>query len=233
MRIPFAAITLLFIFISSATAEELKGDKAAVALVHKMLDRLGGAEIWAESKTLYLEYGGWRSNPAQAMDERAWRSLASPDQKVIFEGARSDVAFYMTEDASWLEFSERGPRRFSEEEHAGNLDFWNYDFYTVIHNLARGDDRITLRLEQPQTVRLEGPNGADWGWFEIDATGQPVRWGAKSGDDDLEYVYGPVRAYGNLNFPAWGASTDGFWRFEYDVVDLSRDAFPMELTPPA
>lgn len=232
MRIALAAFMLSLTLLSSAGAQDLKGDEAAVALVQKMLDRLGGAEIWSESQMLYLEYSGWRSDPAEPVDERAWRSLAAPDQKVVFEGARSDVTFNMTEDASWLEFSEREPRIFTEEEHAENLDFWNYDFYTVIHNLARGDDRITLALEEPQTVRLKGPRGADWGWFEIDATGQPVRWGAPSGDEDLEYVYGPVRAYGNINFPAWGAATNGFWRFEYSVVDLSRDAFPLALTPP-
>lgn len=214
-------------------AADLKGDREAVALADKMIERLGGAQVWAEAKSLYVEYEGWRSDPAQPVDERAWRSLDKPDQKVIFEGRKSDTTFYMTAEASWLEFSERETRIFNAEEHAENLNFWNYDFYTIIHNLARADERIRLEFKEPRTVRIKGPRNADWGWFEIDATGQPIRWGAVSGDDELEYIYGPVKAFGNINFPAWGTASNGFWRFEYTKVDVSREPAPIDLTPPA
>jgi len=211
---------------------DLKGDAEAIARAELMIERLGGETVWAEAKTLYVEYEGWRSDPAQPIDERAWRSLATPDQKVTFEGRRGDVTFNMTKDASWLDFSNRPTRRFTDEEHANNLDFWNFDFYTILHNLARGDDRLTLRFEAPRTVRIRGPRDADWGWFEIDDTGQPIRWGAPDGDDQLEYLYGPVKAYGNINFPAWGTAVDGFWRFEYTDVDVSREPLRLDLTPP-
>lgn len=224
--------TFLIFAPAPSTAADLKGDTQAVALTEKMVERLGGAEVWSEAKSLYLEYEGWRSDPAQPIDERAWRSLDRPDQKVVFEGRRSDTTYHMTADASWLEFSERPTRRFSAEEHAQNIDFWNYDFYTIIYNLARGDKRLRLEFEEPRTVRIKGPGRADWGWFEIDATGQPIRWGANYGDDELEYLYGPVRAFGNINFPAWGAAHDGFWRFEYKTVDVSRQPIPVTLTPP-
>lgn len=217
----------------SATAHaQLKGDREAVALAEKMIDRLGGAEIWSESKTLYLEYSGWRANPAQPVDERAWRSLSTPDQRISFDGRNAEVVFNLNNEASWLEFSDHEPRRFNAEEHTENLAFWNYDFYTIIANLARGDKRLRLEFEAPQTIRIKGPDRADWGWFEIDATGQPIRWGAMSGDEALEYVYGPVRAFGNINFPAWGAATDGFWRFEYKIVDLRREAFVLNAKAP-
>jgi hypothetical protein len=232
MRLISYALCAFLFSLHTATAQELKGDEEAAELVRKMLERLGGAEIWSEARTLHLEYSGWNARPAQAVDEHAWRALDKPDQRVTFEGRRSDTTYNMTQNASWLEFSERAPRRFTPEEHAQNLAFWNYDFYTILHNLARGDERITLRFEEPQTVRINGPQNADWGWFEIDGAGQPVRWGASYGDEPLEYLYGPVRRYGNINFPAWGAATDGSWRFEYTVVDVSRDPFPYELTPP-
>ena len=219
-------------FLSSNAAAELKGSNDAKARIDLMLNRLGGAEIWSEATTLYLEYSGWRADPAQPIDERAWRSLSTPDQKVIFEGRFSDTTYHMNEDASWLSFSERPARRFNEEEHALNLKFWNYDFYTALHNLALGDERITVRMGGDRIVRLTGPNNADWGWFEIDDTGQPIRWGAKYGEDELEYLYGPVRAFGNINFPAWGTASNGSWRFEYTTVDVSREPFHLVVEPP-
>ena len=229
----WTGLAVLAAMATNAAGAELKGDAEARARIDKMIERLGGAAVWSEAKSLYVEYEGWRSDPAQPIDERAWRGLSEPNQHVVFEGRRGDVTFNMTQDASWLDFSNRPTRRFNDEEHARNLDFWNFDFYTVIHNLARGDDRITLQFEEPRTVRIRGPEDADWGWFEIDDTGQPVRWGAPDGDDQLEYIYGPVRAYGNINFPAWGTARDGFWRFQYTEVDVSREPLDMSLTPPA
>ena len=225
-------LTLGLLAASAPANAELRGEPEAIERVELMIERLGGATIWSQANSLYLEYEGWRSDPAQPVDERAWRSLATPDQRVIFEGRRGDVTFSMTPERSWLEFSNRDPRMFNDEEHADNLDFWNYDFYTVLYNLARGDVRIRVTLEEPRVVRLSGPNNADWGWFEIDDTGQPVRWGATSGDDQLEYLYGPVKAFGNINFPAWGTAVDGFWRFDYKTVDVSREPFVLERQPP-
>jgi len=211
----------------------LKGDAEAIALTEKMIDRLGGPEAWSGARSLYLEYSGWRGDVSQPVDERAWRDLHEPYQRMIFESRRAEAVFNMTAEASWIEHSERGIIRQSAEQHANNLDFWNFDFYTILYNLARGDDRITVSLDEPQTVRLTGPGGADWGWFEIDQTGQPIRWGAPDGDGGrLEYIYGPVRAYGNINFPAWGTAADGFWRFDYKVVDVSRHPLEIKLTPP-
>lgn len=221
--------------IGAAGAEspaDLKGDAKAVERIGLMIDRLGGAEIWSEAESLYLEYEGWNASPAQAVVEHAWRDFREPNERIVFEGRRSDTTFHMTREESWLTFSERMPRVFSAEEHDANLDFWNFDFYTILHNLARGDERITLRFEEPRTVRIEGPRKADWGWFEIDDTGQPVRWGASYNGDPLEYIYGPVTAYGNINFPAWGTASDGSWRFQYRVVDISRSPIDVDLTPP-
>ncbi|MHA7870780.1 MAG: hypothetical protein ACX939_00365 [Hyphococcus sp.] len=225
-----AAAALAFMATPSSAA--LNGDPQAIALAEKMIDRLGGPEIWSSTRTLYVEYEGWRGDVSEPVVERAWRDLAEPRQKIVFERRSAEVVWVITPDASWLEHSSRGLIKQTEDEHRNNLDFWNYDFYTILYNLARGDERLTLSLEEPQTVRMTGPGGADWGWFEIDQTGQPIRWGAPDGDDALEYVYGPVKAFGNINFPAWGTASNGFWRFDYTDVDVSRHPLDIDLTPP-
>ena len=221
------------ILLSTAPASaELKGDAKAVALAEKMIDRLGGEEVWSSARSLYLEYEGWRGDLSEPVVERAWRELDAPRQKLIFERRTAEVTWVITPEESFFLHSSRGLIRQDNVQHANNLDFWNYDFYTIIYNLARGDERLRLSFEEPQTVRIQGPGGADWGWFEIDQTGQPVRWGAPDGDDTIEYIYGPVRAFGNINFPAWGTAHDGFWRFDYQTVDVSRHPLDIDLTPP-
>lgn len=220
LRILAAAIVFMTAAILPATAQGLKGDQEAVAAIEGMIDRLGGKDVWSGARSLYVEYHGWRTEPNQPVVERAWRDLQEPYQHAIFEGRSFDTKFSMTPKASWLTRI-AGQQRFSEEEHAANLDFWNYDFYTIIRNLAAGDARISVKTSEDGRIMVVGPNGADWGWFEIDGTGQPIRWGAPDGDGALEYLYGPVRTFGNINFPAWGTARDGSWRFDYITVGKS------------
>ena len=224
-------ISIMIITVLPANAK-LKGDAEAIALANKMIERLGGAEAWSEARSLYLEYDGWRGDVSQPVMERGWRDLAEPRQRLIFESRRAEAIINITPDVSWIEHSESGARRQSDETHQENLNFWNFDFYTMIRNLAAGDERLTLKFDPPQTIHIKGPKNADWGWFEIDQTGQPIRWGAPDGEEKLEYIYGPVKAYGNINFPEWGTASDGFWRFNYRVVDVSKHPLNIEMEAP-
>lgn len=230
MRMMLAVTGAVAALLADASAE-LKGDAEAIARVDSMIERLGGADIWASARTLTLVYHGWRTEPSEPVIETAIRDLIEPVQQMTFEGRSFVTTFAMTPKASWL-VRTNGVRRFTEDEHALNVAFFDFDFYTILRNLAAGDDRISVRAEGERIVRLTGPEGADWGWFEIDATGQPVRWGASYGDEPLEYLYGPVKSFGNINFPAWGTASDGSWRFDYDVVDVDREAPDLNLTPP-
>ena len=223
---------LLFSIFNVAARAELRGDPEAVALANRMIERLGGAEAWSEARSLYLEYDGWRGDISQPVMERAWRDLAEPRQRLVFESRRAEAILIVTPDVSWIEHSETGVQRQSDNTHNENLYFWNFDFYTMIRNLAAGDERLFLEFKAPQTIEIKGPNEGDWGWFEIDQTGQPIRWGAPDGDDTLEYIYGPVKAFGNVNFPEWGTAADGFWRFNYRVVDISKHPLEGEFSFP-
>ena len=42
----------------------------------------------------------------------------------------------------------------------------------------------------------------------------------------------PVRKFGNINFPAGGAATDGFWRFQYVTVEVSPYPTKVSLSLP-
>lgn len=232
VRSMIAVFSALMAALASAQAQDLKGDADAVDAVRLMIDRLGGEEVWSNARSMHLVYEGWRTEPPEPVVEEAWRDLAEPYQHAVFEGRSFETKFSMTPDASWLSLTGRH-RPFTDEEHGENLAFWDFDFYTIIRNLAAGDERITLRTGAGGRVLIEGPGGADWGWFEIDAAGQPVRWGAVyGGDEPLEYLYGPVKSFGNVNFPAWGTASDGSWRFDYLTIDVSRDPIPFEITPP-
>ncbi len=227
---PLAGIISILLLAGSAAAADapLKGDPRAVASIERMLERLGGRAAWAGARTLQLEYRVWRTDPDESLTELAWRDLRKPNQRIELTNSSQPVVWAFTPSGGWAH--RRGEVvSIPPERHAEALEFWPYDFYTIIRLFAVGDPRINLEFSEPRRVVVKSSAGADWGWWEIDATGQPLKWGATSGDEVLEYVYGPVRPFGPIAFPAWGSSVDGTWRFEYASVSLSDEAIAPSL----
>ncbi|MDX1518138.1 MAG: hypothetical protein R3288_14935 [Woeseiaceae bacterium] len=208
---------------------ELRGDDEAVERVTKMLDQLGGADLWARSKHLYVEQSGWFTGPSEAAVEYVWRSFESPAQHAHIIGRHTDTVHIMTDAGAWT--NRKGvvtvmPR----DDHARAVAGWFNGSYTMIHRLATADSALWLDFEAPHRVRILDENREEISWYDINEFGHLMKWGrtAPSGDT-LEYVYGPMRDFGNLRFPAWGAAVDASWRYSYEKFVLSMEPIDPEL----
>ena len=67
------------------------------------------------------------------------------------------------------------------------------------------------------------------GTFWVNGDGELYRW---RHDDGTEYVYGPHRKFGDINFPDWGTQVDGSWSFYYVTVHWSTEAPSVSFEPP-
>ncbi len=95
------------------------------------------------------------------------------------------------------------------------------------------DPRLRLAWQEPDRVVVSTAGGRERGWWRIDETGAPLQWGAATPTGGtVAYVYGPVKAFGTVNFPAWGAALDGWWRWDYVKVDVSTGPLAVSLEPP-
>lgn len=218
---------------AAAQEARLAGDARAVEAVERMLKRLGGRAVWARARTLYLEYDGWRLRPNEPVIERAWRDLREPYQRAEYEGRTFYVVYGLSPQQSWVSRNGR-VTLVDAAEHATTLEEYPYDFYAIIHNLAAADSRLRLEWREPNRVMVKTADGRERCWWIIDSTGAPIKWGAPAsgGNPPLEYIYGPVRQFGNINFPAWGSSMDGGWRWTYLKVDVSTEPLSVSVTPP-
>jgi hypothetical protein len=226
-----AALLLASFVLTSAAAEPvgLQGDPRAIERIQKMLDQLGGERTWADARTLYLDYRGMRTNPDGPLIERAWRDLQEPNQRIELEGADLNLTWTFTPKSGWVH-RKTGVTQIPPERLAGAIADWPFDFYTIIRSFAVADQDFTLEFVEPMRVVVKSRKGESWGWWEIDSDGALVRWGTTFGDGEVvEYVYGPIRDYESVRFPAWGAAVDGSWRFEYHEVRLSPQPIPAEL----
>ena len=190
-----------------------------------MLEAIGGAEAWASGRTLELTYRGWWTDRPGDVIERAWRDLAHPNQRIEIEAASVDVAVVLTADQGWRTRNDSTTTLGDDvlREHRG---FWPKGLLHPSAPLARSDPDLWVSSGGEQRVVVHSERQGEIGWFEIASDGGIVRWGTVDRGEPLEYVYGPMRDFGPLRFPAWGASLDGSWRFEYERVVLSDAPIP-------
>jgi hypothetical protein len=212
----------------ACAADRLQGDPQAVASVEAMLERMGGREIWARTRSLHLEYRVWRTDPDETMTERAWRDLQEPNQRIEFDSPSEPVTWAFTPRSGWVS-REGTVKEISAAGHASAVGFWPADFYTMIHRLAVADPGVVLAFVPPRRVRVDSAEGVELGWWEIDSSGQLLKWGSVSDGEQLEYVYGPLKTFGEISFPAWGSAVDGSWRFEYANVSVDPAPIPAPL----
>ncbi|MCG8435219.1 MAG: hypothetical protein MJA83_14430, partial [Gammaproteobacteria bacterium] len=130
-RILAAVVMLVFLTPPALAQQRLQGDPEAVARVELMLERLGGAEVWARTRTLYMMYQGWRIDPDEPVIEEAWRDLAQPGEYIVFEGRSFKFERIFTRQAGWHVRNNEVRELTAEQQRAG-LDFWPRDFYTMI-----------------------------------------------------------------------------------------------------
>jgi hypothetical protein len=220
------------IAISAQETPRLQGDPQAVAAIERMLERLGGQAVWARTRTLYVEYDGWRTRPNEPVVERAWRDLAEPRQRAEYQGRSFLTTYGLSPERGWIDRDGK-LEVYDAERHAATVERYPFGFYSSLRTLAVADSRIRLAWQEPDRVIVRTADGRERGWWQIDSTGAPIRWGAGSGDTAVEYVYGPVRPFGTVNFPAWGASRDGWWRWDYVRIEPSPSALDVSLDPPA
>ena len=220
--------------VSADDNKRLKGDAEAVDAIERMIERFGGKEVWSRAVILYVEYDGWRTDPDEPMIERAWRNVREPLQRSEFEGQSFYTVSVISPEASWRsrngEVSIRTP-----EQHAATIDRYPFGFYNSLHTFAVADERVRLEwVASQERVIVKSADGTERSWYEIDGTGALLRWGAGLSDGrQFSYVYGPMRSFGNVNFPAWGTADDGWWRWNYVAVDVSTESeFPVSVAMP-
>ena len=216
-------------FAAAESPAELRGDAEAVERVSLMLDLMGGAELWARSKHLYIEQRGWFAGPSEPATEQAWRSLTSPARHSRIVGRHTDTTHVVGETGGWT----RRKGEITEmpgDEHARRSETWQNSSYVMLRQLAIGNPSLHVTFTEPHRVRIFDESGAEISWYDINEYGHWMKWGRGSEPDTrLEYVYGPPRDFGILRFPAWGAATDASWRYEYETVELHFEPIPEHL----
>jgi hypothetical protein len=220
----FGALVIGLAIAAVAPAYAMTGDADALALARRMIENMGGREAWANARWLYAREEAHYANRASPADAQFWRRLDAPGGRwrIRATGYSRDVVWnqgagYRVIDGAHAEFSATDLQQ--------EVGWWRGDIYTMYSRLAREDEglRLTRTGERSFSV-LDANDGSFLGEFTVDHNGALSRWRYGFGANAVEYIYGPLRDFGAIRAPSWGALSDGSFRFSYvDVRLVQRD----------
>ena len=231
-RVACFMITLVFTFLNISAQDKnlnLIGDSTAVALVENMIYEMGGKSLWKRSRHLYIEQHGWFTKPSGAAVEKTWRDLKEPNRRMYISRRFKETTHVFTPEYSWIK-RDGDLEYLSKDQHASFIRGWPNGSYNMLSRFAQGDQNIVLKYEAPYKVIVFDKSGKELSYYEINDQGHMMKWGTNHPSGVVvEYVYGPPKDFGNIKFPAWGTSVDGYWRYNYVSVILSMDPIDSEL----
>lgn len=103
----------------------------------------------------------------------------------------------------------------------------------MYHRFAVGDETLKLISTGERAFRIEhAETGTPLGSFSVSAEGGVLVWSSGDTDFDVTYVYGPLKSFGAIRLPEWGAQTNGGWRFNYLEATLHQGPMPESLMEP-
>jgi hypothetical protein len=189
----------------------------AESRVDKLLTAMGGREAWARTRFVHVRARHRTSMGAMYQNE-IWNDFSAPRVRIqaVVDGVT--ILRVLNGTSGWRS---RGASRspLTEAETETEQKWWETNVYRTFHRLAARDPNLTPRLVGNRLEILR-PDGTRLNWFVLNGGGEPIQFGA--GSDDRGTVFGPVvSGEGGIRHWRWGASADGTFQFEIEVVEPS------------
>ncbi|MGE0587703.1 MAG: hypothetical protein AB7O48_03960 [Cyclobacteriaceae bacterium] len=197
-----------------STAQPSNQSKDAWQAADQLLESLGGREIWASTKILYVKEKAFPESLFHPVTAEFWHNLEKPAYHSIIVGHDFRQETVWDENSGWI--NRNGMKKeISNDDITQEIGDWSQQPYVVYHKLAIRDPLIHLVLKDGDLQIYEGDGGRLLCWFRMDAHGRLLMWGNYYKGEIIEHVYGPTKPIGEYVMPAWGTATKGSWRFEY------------------
>ena len=211
----------------------LKGEPGAIALARTMIERMGGRKIWAAAAALHVVEEAQRDEYATPARAEMWRDVRSARLWGRTTSTTFDRQFAFTSTSGWrLDAGTVTP--LSDVEVVEWRGRWRGNIYVMYHRLAAEDSVLRIDRDGPRRFSVyDATTGEKLSTFGVNAGGDITYWSLSFGRASEEWVYGPLTDFGTIRMPAWGARTDGSYRFRYVSVTLSNTPPPVSFDAPA
>lgn len=220
-------LILMLLFPISLKAD-LGGDPKAIQMARQIIESIGGNHVWRNARSMYVVEKS-RSLKGDGIIGEFHRDLTVPRERYSLNSRNGTrIEFWWDErGVSQLVDGTSNKSNLPEDIHALVMDYWHGEIYVMLHRLASEDPKLKLLANEDSSfTAFEGERRL--GTFWVNAQGELYRW---RHDDGTEYIYGPLKKFGNIYFPDWGTQVDGSWSFYYIEVRLSDSPPKVDFTP--
>jgi len=201
--------------------DELRGDPTAIADARAMVETMGGAAIWRELESVHFVHEWDVVNRPDRYLENEILDLTGPRSWVTMESEIYNRTRAYSPEHHYWSVTNGVFTRGSDESLANAMERAPYSIYRLARAVARGDDTLEIRFGHikgvpgPRALEFVGPDGEAHGWILLNARKEPIIWATTQ----YQYVFGPLRRFGNLLVPDWATTSNGLVR--YEMVSLT------------
>lgn len=210
----------------------MHGSRDAVEMARTMIARMGGAEVWRRTTWLHIVEEVYRASDSHTSRSETWRSLTGPRIWGRSQSPASEQTFASTPDGGWR-LTDGTLAILTDFERLEWLGRWRRNLYVMYRRLAVDDPALRVTREgERRLVVYDALTAERLCWFDVNAVGEIVKWGAAFGSGSEEWVYGPLVQMGEVRMPAWGTRVDGSYRFRYISVTPAHNEPALSFDPP-
>lgn len=197
-------------------------DPDAVRMARAMMAAMGDRRLWVNATWLYVQESAHYAARPGAHTAEYWRRFDAPGYWGRVEGPAFSSRSAFDRTGGWV-FRNGVLTELSRERLQEQVGWWPREIYTMYHRLAKEERSLRLHTVPANPRRflvLDDATGEDLCWFEVGGDGAIAKWFTRFGTTEVEYLYGPLKQFGPIRMPAWGALVDGSFRFFYDAAEL-------------
>jgi hypothetical protein len=224
-------IAVLVVFLAPAELDllaqddaGLRGDASAIADALAMVETMGGVAVWRDMASVHFVHE-WDivNRPDRYIENEILDLTGSRSWVHMKSEIRERTRAYSPEHGYWSiddgEFSRGG-----DESLANAMERAPYSIYRLARSIARDEDWLQIRfgfiegIPNLQALEFSGPDGDAHGWILLNVRKEPVIWATTQ----YQYVFGPLKRFGNLRVPNWATTSKGLVR--YEMVSLQGSA---------
>lgn len=230
---PFFLVTMFLCSIAQAWPQNtaLQAD-STLSLSEKLLQSLGGKQLWKETKSLHIKENMWPKQLPEIVTQEIWRNLDEHGTRIHLSSESMDRVRAGNASQGWgiLETGRiyvYDSLRIKNERRA-----WESNLLTICHKMANDDPNLVITEKEGGLIEVSSSSNQPICTIELNAKGEPIKW-SSAGDDETEsYIYGPLKSFGKYRLPSWWTSEDGHWQFEYITFKGSSEKSKVSFLPP-
>jgi hypothetical protein len=230
---PTAFVSSLWLFLAvsaAAASQELQGDAAAIAMARRMVDRAGGPEVWARARSMYVVEESWVRGADEPARDVVRRDLLRARVRADFP----EGPMILTPQWAWATANDKLDV-WSDARRRKFVENWPANYFVLLQRIAKNDERLAFHAEGEGKFTVFDAN-RKVAYFEVTERGAPIRWTRFSLTEPNEihedWIYGPLRDFGSISLPRWGARVDVAFRYAYRAARISEKPLPDAMFPP-